>query len=283
MRLARRRLATGGTGGPMGSVRPYLQYARLAFQRRAAYRAANWSGVAVNFFFLLVHAQVLTAFFRARPNASGWSADDAILYYATSEALLMVVGTFPDYRFNLAERVRTGEIVTDLARPITLYYREVGERFGTGLYYMLARFVPVYGLGLAFFGLLPPLRPELLWFPISLALALGVAAGMWYVVCSSAFFRESAAGELSALVFINVVLGGAFVPLDFYPGWLRAIADVAPFRAGLYTPVAILAGKLAGAPLVYGLLHQVVWVVALGALALHIEGRGLRRLAAQGG
>ena len=267
----------------MGSVRPYLQYARLAFQRRAAYRAANWSGVAVNFFFLLVHAQVLLAFFRARPNASGWTPNDAVLYYATSEALLMVVGTFPEYRFNLAERVRTGEIVTDLARPITLYYRQIGERFGTALYYLLARFIPVYAAGLLFFGVFPPLRPELLLLPLSLALALVVAEGMWYVVCSSAYFRDSAAGELSALVFVNVVLGGAFVPLDFYPEWLRVLADVAPFRAGLYTPVALLAGRLSGGALVFGLVHQVVWAVMLSVACLGLERRGLRALAAQGG
>ena len=195
----------------------------------------------------------------------------------------MVVAVFPDYRFNLAERVRTGEIATDLARPITLYYREIGERFGNGLYYLFARFVPVYAAGLVCFGLFPPLRLELVWFPLSLALAIGVAAGMWYLVCSSAYFRESAAGEMSALVFINVVLGGAFVPLDFYPSWLRVLADVAPFRANLYTPVAILSGKLSGGALAFGLLHQVVWLAALSALCLAIESRGLRRLAAQGG
>jgi len=267
----------------MGSVRPYLQYARLAFQRRAAYRAANWSGVAVNFFFLVVHAQVLLAFFRSRPNAAGWSGDEAVLYYATSEALLMVVATFPDYRFNLAERVRTGEIATDLSRPITLYYRALGEAFGNGLYYLAARFVPVYAAGLLFFAIFPPIRAELLLFPLTLALAIGVSAGMWYVVCSSAYFRESAAGEMSALVFINVVLGGAFVPLDFYPGWLRVLADVAPFRAGLYTPVALLAGKLSGSALWLGIAHQMVWVGLLSALCLAIEARGLRRLAAQGG
>ena len=92
----------------MESVRPYLQFARLAFQRRATYRLANWTGAAVNFFFLLVHAQVLIGFFRARGNAAGWTANDAVLYFAASESLLMVIGIFPDYRYNLAERVRTG-------------------------------------------------------------------------------------------------------------------------------------------------------------------------------
>ena len=73
------------------------------------------------------------------------------------------------------------------------------------------------------------------------------------------------------------------VPLDFYPDWLRLIADALPFRATLYTPVAPLSGKLSGHALLFGLAHQVVWLGALSALSLAIESRGLRRLATQGG
>ena len=267
----------------MGAVRPYLQFARLAFQRRAAYRLANFTGVAVNFFFLLVHAQVLLGFFRARGNAGGWQPNDAVLYFAASESLLMVIGIFPDYRYNLAERVRTGEIVSDLVRPVGLYWRELAERYGTGGHYLVTRAPAVFAAGWLVYGLLPPLRPELLLFPVSLALALAVSAGLWFLACSSAFWRESAAGELSAIVFVNTLLGGVFVPLDFYPEALRWLADALPFRATLYTPVAIFTGKLAGGALVFGLVHQIVWAVALAALGLGLESRGLRRLAAQGG
>jgi len=264
-------------------VRPYLQFARLAFQRRAAYRLANWTGIAVNVFFLLVHAQVLLAFFRARPGALGWSPDEAVLYFCASEALLMVIGIWIDLRFNLAERIRTGEVVTDLARPVTLFYRDLAERYGTALYYLIARFGPVYLCGLLFFGVAPPLRWELCLFPVSLAVAVGVSSGLWYVACSSAYFRDTANGELSALVFVNVLLGGMSVPLDFYPDWLRVIADALPFRATIYTPVALLSGKLSGDALVFGLAHQAVWFGLLAALSLAIESRGLRRLATQGG
>ena len=221
----------------MGAVRPYLQFARLAFQRRAAYRLANFTGVAVNFFFLLVHAQVLLAFFRARGDAAGWQPNDAVLYFAASESLLLVIGIFPDYRYNLAERVRSGEIVSDLVRPVGLYWRELAERFGTGGHYLVTRAPAVFLGGWLVYGLLPPLRPELALFPVSLALALAVSAGLWFIACSSAFFRESAAGELSAIVFINTFLGGVFVPIDFYPPVMRWIADAAavpghPLHAG---------------------------------------------------
>jgi len=267
----------------MAAVRPYLQFARLAFQRRATYRLANWSGVAVNFFFLLVHAQVLLGFFRARADAGGWTPNEAVLYFACSESLLMVIGIFPDYRYNLAERVRTGEIVSDLVRPVTLYLRELAERFGTALHYLVTRAPAVFGAGWLVYGLLPPLRWELALFPLSLALAIGVSAGLWFLACSSAFWRESASGELSAIVFVNTFLGGVFVPLDFYPEPLRWLADALPFRATLYTPVAIFTGKLSGGALAFGILHQMVWAALLALLASALESRGLRRLAAHGG
>ncbi|HKC51997.1 MAG TPA: ABC-2 family transporter protein [Myxococcota bacterium] len=267
----------------MESLRPYLQFARLAFQRRATYRLANWSGAAVNFFFLLVHAQVLLGFFRARANAGGWSASDAVLYFAASESLLMVIGIFPDFRYNLAERVRTGEIVSDLVRPVTLLWRELAERYGTGAYYLVTRAPAVFGAGWLVYGLVPPPRWELALFPLSLALAMAVSTGLWFLACSSAFWRESANGEMSAIVFVNSFLGGVFVPIDFYPPLMRWVTDVLPFRATLYTPVAILAGKLSGAELAFGLLHQVVWVAGLLMLASLLETRGLRRLAIQGG
>jgi ABC-type uncharacterized transport system permease subunit len=128
----------------------------------------------------------------------------------------------------------------------------------------------------------PPLRLEACLVPVSLALAIGVSGALWYLVCAAAYFRETASGELAALVFVNTLFGGVFVPLDFYPDWLRVAADLLPFRATLYTPVALLAGKLSGVELGLALLHQVLWFALTCAAALALEARGLRRLATQG-
>lgn len=267
----------------MAPVRPYLQYARLAFQRRAVYRMANVSGIVVNAFFLMLHAQVLIGFFRARGTAAGWSANDAVLYFMASESLLLAIGIFPDWNYNLAERVRMGEIVSDLVRPLSLYGRELGERYGMTAYYLVTRAPAVFAVGWLLYGLAPPLRWELALFPLSLALAVAVMAGLWFIGCSAAFWRERANGEILAILLTNSFLGGVFVPLDFYPEPLRWLADALPFRATLYTPVAIFAGKLSGPALAFGLLHQVVWVGGMAWISLLLEGRGLRHLAVQGG
>lgn len=61
------------------------------------------------------------------------------------------------------------------------------------------------------------------------------------------------------------------------------LANLLPFRGAVYTPVALASGKLSGAPLLFGLLHQGVWLVALAVLAHRIEQRGTAHLAVQGG
>jgi viologen exporter family transport system permease protein len=267
----------------MAAVRPYLQFARLSFQRIATYRMANVSGIAVNAFFLMLHAQVLIGFFRARGVAGGWTVDEAVLYFMASESLLLAIGIFPEWNYNLAERVRTGEIVSDLVRPVTLYWREVAERYGKAAYFLLTRAPAVFAVGWGIYRLAPPLRWELALFPLSLALAVGVTSGLWFVACSAAFWRERANGEILAILLVNSFLGGVFVPLDFYPEPLRWLADVLPCRATLYTPVALFAGKLSGSALAFGLLHQVVWVALLARISLGLESRGLARIAAVGG
>lgn len=265
------------------SVRPYLHFARCAFQRRAAYRLANWSGVAVNFFFFLVHAQVFLAFFGGREYVGGWRPEDAVLYFACSEAFMMVLAAFPDWRQNLSERIRTGEVTSDLARPIDLLGRDLGERFGNALYFLGARASVLMVAAALVYGVVPPLQPEILLFPLSLALGVAVAGVLWYLAGATAFWGENSRGAIYSVLWLHTILGGAFVPLDFYPDWLRLLADATPFRAGLYTPVALLAGKLRGDALVFGLAHQVVWLLLLVWAARAVEAAGVRRIVSHGG
>jgi ABC-2 type transport system permease protein len=265
------------------SLRPYVWYARLAFQRRAAYRLANFTGITVNFFFFLIQAQVYFAFFAGRADVAGWSAPDAVLYFATSESLLMVLGAMPSWGMLLMERIRTGEVVLDLAKPVTLYPREIAERFGSGAYFLATRTVVLYGAAVWLYDLAPPARLELVLLPLSLVLALTVSASIWYLVNATAFWTEHAMGPVQANVLLLWLFGGVLLPLDFLPDWLRLAGDVLPWRAAIYTPVALAAGRLEGAALAFGLAHQAVWLVLLALAARAVEARGVRRLVVHGG
>ncbi len=259
-----------------------LQFARLAFQRRAAYRLANWTGIAVNFFFFLVHAQIYLAFFDGR-TVAGWRSEDAILYFATSESLLMVLGVFPNWGHDLMFRIRSGEVGLDLARPVNLYSRDLAERFGSALYFLGARSIVIYAGACWIYGLRPPLGPELLAAPITIALGVAISGSLWYLANATAFWTEHAIGPYRAMTFALALFGGLFVPLDFYPPAFRTLCDWLPFRAVVYTPVAICSGQLVGQAMLLALLQQVAWTGVLASLARAVEARGVRRLVVQGG
>lgn len=266
------------------SLRAYPRFARCAFQRRAAYRLANWTGITVNFFFFLIHAQVFFAFFRGRAVVAGWRAEDAVRYFATSESLLMVLGVMSSQvGVDLAERIRSGDIVVDLARPIPLWARHVAESYGSAVYYALTRTFVLYGAAVVLYALPLPIHGTVLWSPIAIAMGVGVAAALIYLASATAFWIEHAHGPLGVLVITMFFFGGIVIPLDFYPVPARLLADVLPFRAAIYTPVAIANGTLSGAALAFGLLHQVVWLGLLLRLSHVVEERGTQRLAAHGG
>jgi ABC-2 type transport system permease protein len=262
----------------------YLAYARCSFRRQTAYPLANWTGVAVNLFFFLIHVQVYRAFFGARESVAGWKPDEAIVYLATCESLLMVLGVFPTQTgYDFAERVRSGDIAIDLVRPVSLWARSLAERFGAALYYALARGAIVFAAALLIFRPALPRAPELLWLALSLPLGVAVGGLLAFAAQSSAFWIENPRGAVQALTLLLWFFGGTMVPLDFYPPPLRAVSDVLPFRAAIYTPVALATGKLTGASLAFALAHQLAWTALLVAAAGALERRGLRRLIAQGG
>lgn len=266
------------------SIHAYAQFARCAFQRRTAYRLANWTGVMVNFFFFLIHAQLFLALFGTRDAVNGWQAQDAVRYFATSEALLMVLGvmsTQPAVEF--ADRIRSGDVAVDLVRPVWLWTRYVAESYGSAAYYVLARASVLYVASMVLYRLALPLKSEVLLAPLSIALGVGISATLMYLGGATAFWTEQAYGPLSMLPIAIFFFGGIAVPLDFYPLPARILADLLPFRGAVYTPVALASGKLSGAPLLFGLVHQGVWLVVLALLAHRVEQRGAAHVAVQGG
>jgi ABC-2 type transport system permease protein len=78
------------------------------------------------------------------------------------------------------------------------------------------------------------------------------------------------------------ILGGLLIPLDFYPGWLQAIARSLPFASMVYGPA-----KLFITPslelFVQTLFTQAVWIFILGALLILAYRRGLAHLTVNGG
>jgi viologen exporter family transport system permease protein len=71
--------------------------------------------------------------------------------------------------------------------------------------------------------------------------------------------------------------------VSLFPGPVRIIADVLPFQATTYTPVAIYVGRVHGATALGALGVQALWIVLLIYSSWAMWQRALHRVVVQGG
>src|SRR5699024_1865187 len=139
-------------------VSPYLRLIAAEFRRQSAYRLALAAGIFTNGSFGLIRAGVLLgAVAGAGGSVGGYDARSALLYVLWGQALL---GAIPMWGWNdIADRVRTGEIAVDLARPMDLqtywWFRDIGR----AAMQFLGRGLPILVLGSIVLRVPPPSDP----------------------------------------------------------------------------------------------------------------------------
>jgi ABC-2 type transport system permease protein len=267
-------------------LRFYLEVARTAFRRQLVYRWANLAGLATNIFFGVIVSYVYIALFEANGQArgavNGFTLHDTLRYIWLVQALIMVI--LPFGWFDLMLTIRTGEVVSDLSKPSDFFWYWFSRESGRNVYYLLFRCIPTYVAGMLIFGIGAPTGwDRWLLFGVSLvfAAALGVAYRFLYNIVAFWVVEARAAGGFAQVVAL--FFGGSYVPVVFFPLWLRALNAFLPFSPMFNVPAQVFNGALTGETLALALSSQVAWVVILIVLARAITARALARVVVQGG
>ncbi len=160
---------------------------RLGLRRHATYRGATLAGVFTNTVWGFMLAFVQLALFHARPHIAGYDAADAITYVWLTQGMLMTVHVWN--WTDIAERVRTGDIATDLHRPADFQGYWLAQDLGRAGYHALFRGIPPVLLASFVFRLRFPAHPlTWVWFALSLGLAVCVSFSLRFLVNLSAFW-----------------------------------------------------------------------------------------------
>jgi ABC-2 type transport system permease protein len=189
--------------------RTYASLTRLAFQRQLAYRFANLSGLVTpalrlsrrplsmkpaesagvtNGFFGLLRAYVIIALFGTRPAVAGYSIRDAITYTGLAQALIAYIALWGWW--DLMRSIRTGEVASDLSRPLDYFGYWCAQDCGRAAAQLLVRGLPIMVLYAIFFHIsLPPTLHHWLALLTSLGLALLISfSGALLVYYPALFF-----------------------------------------------------------------------------------------------
>jgi ABC-2 type transport system permease protein len=186
---------------------------------------------------------------------------------------------------DLGDRIRSGDVVADLLRPVHPVTAYLAADLGRAAHAAVTRFVVPIVLGAIFFDLYVPRRPATYpLFLLSVVLATLVSFGCRYLVNAAAFWLMDMRGVNLLWAFATSVLAGLAFPLHFLPaGLVWAVWVGTPFPSILQAPLDVLVERAPLGQTVGVVAGQAAWAAVMLWLARHVQRRAETKLVIQGG
>ncbi|MGE5578467.1 MAG: ABC transporter permease [Bacillota bacterium] len=258
----------------------YLAYARAEILRGFRYRANYWATMVGAVAMVVIQWSLWTAVYSRRESVAGIGLATMMTYVMLGRVVSGFLGEPTALRTN--GRVWSGAIVHDLVKPVDLHAQLLFQSLGSATFRFISTGLPLL-LILRFAG----------WLDIPDARTLGiflVSALMGYVtVFSTSFLSGVITFHVKSRVGIDYMytvvelFSGLYFPLQFFPGWLRTVANWLPFKSIHYIPLAIWSGITAPGEVASALLTQVIWTCVMVAASRILWSGAVRSLTVQGG
>lgn len=231
-------------------------------------------------FFMIVFFGLWRAAFEAQgvTAIAGLTLRDTLWYLMIAETIVL---SRPRMAQQIATQVKDGSIAYLLNRPYSFLLYQAAASLGDSMLRMLSNALA----GAVVVWLLvgpPPTFWGLAYMPAVIALSWMIDFCVAALIGLSAFFAEEVAAFEWVYNKILFLLGGLFIPIDFFPDWLQQIARALPFAATIYGPARLFVGP-DPAQFVMLLLVQCAWLIGLGTVATLAYRRGAAYLSINGG
>jgi len=261
------------------ALKAYPQLLRTGFAEAVAYRAEFliWM-FSTNM--PLVMLALWAAVARSGP-VGAYTQKGFAAYYLATLLVRLLTGSWVVWEMTM--EIRSGTLALRLLRPIHPLLAYSAENLAA----VPMRSIVAIPLIVIF---LWNVRDQLAGDPLIWVLLAPALLGAWLltflvmaIIGTLGLWLESATSLFEAWLGISSILSGYLIPLDLFPGSVRAVALVLPFRFLLSFPVELALGRVDRAQALLLLAAQ--WgYVAVALLATRTLWRaGLRRYAAYGG
>lgn len=275
---------------PLGTVRSghiaaFAALVRAGFRRYATYRQATVASAFTNSIFGFLKCFVLLAAAASAGTAlaGGYTPAQLALWCWLSQGLIGVVLLWGFTE--LSDRIRSGDVTSDLIRPIHPVVAYLATDLGRAAHAALTRFVVPLVVGALFFDLYVPRRWETYpLFAISVVLGVIVCFGCRYLINATAYWLLDVRGVFVLWSFITTCATGLAFPLHFLPGPVTlALWVLTPFPSILQAPLDVAVERGSTGQLLGLVAGQAAWAILLLALCAYVQRRAERKLVIQGG
>jgi ABC-2 type transport system permease protein len=254
---------------------------RLALRTVFAYRTSVVVSVVMLILEVFLLRKIWTSVYGGQTSVDGLSLRALLVYLTLANLQAFVTATTVSHLIHM--RIRTGVVFFDFVRPVSYVRQMIQLQMGTTLG-RLAILLPAIPLAFAVGSISAPsgISAAVTYvFSLLIGYLIGVLMAVLLGMC--AFWTLEITGIALFYRLVSQFFAGTMVPLTFFPGPLRTVADLLPFRFMGYVPAAIYVGAITGAEAVSALIAQVLWLVALFGLVWLVWYRAHRRLVVHGG
>lgn len=261
----------------------YAALTGAGFRRYSTYRQATVGGTVANTTFGFLRCYVLLSVAGSAGVLAGYDRTQLATFVWLSQGLLAVVGAWG--QLDLADRVRSGDVVADLLRPISPLALYLFTDIGRAGFAMLTRFVVPVAVGLLAFDLYLPRQPASYpLFAASVLLAVLIAFCWRYLIGLSAFWLLDVRGVVIMWTFLWGAASGLYFPLPVLPRWVELTLWIGtPFPSTLQAPLDIGVERGGYGHAALALLAQVTWLAISLLVCLRVQRRAWHKLVVQGG
>ncbi|WP_289285820.1 ABC transporter permease [Parablautia intestinalis] len=265
------------------SLRIGAAFLHSEFLNISVYRVSFWLNLVYTFLMMYSVGYVWRALYAANPDAAGVPLPNMVSYAVMGVALEAILHPRNGPQFYIMEQVRKGTIEMDILKPVDfqfyMFTKNMGGLAVRFLFLVLPSLITAYFL----FSLKLPHFPALMGFVLSLACSVVIS-----------FFLNFMLGLLSMVTMnikninwgYNAVLrffSGQMVPLWIFPGMLRILGNILPFRCIYSIPASIYIGNYAGMDMLGALGVQGTWIILLWISSRLLMKKVFARVMIQGG
>lgn len=210
-----------------------------------------------------------------------FTSADFVAYYLSVLIVRNLTGSWVAWQ--ISEEIRTGVMAMRLLRPVHPFIVFAASHLAAipfrTVVSMPMAVILLFSSGASALSTEPL---QLAMLAPSLALAWIVTFNVMFAIGAIGFFATKTMALLNMYFGLYSLFAGYLLPIELYPGWLRALAEVSPFRAMLSAPVELMTVQLAPSAVGRLLAGQLAWAVVTLLGALWVWNRGIRRFEAVG-
>jgi ABC-2 type transport system permease protein len=187
-----------------------------------------------------------------------------------------------EVHITMQDDIREGTIASSLVRPVNYITQLVLNSFGDMFIFIIFIGIPILIIGLLLAHVSVSPTTALLFVGEIILGNIFLFILMFLIGMAAIYFTHIWGLSWVAYAVIGL-LGGAVLPLNFYPSAVQNIIFLTPMPMVFYTPISTLLGTISMQSAANSMIVTLLWIIPFAALVSYLWNRARKNITSAGG